>query len=663
MVAKDDVLRSLQIKEYYEKELPDIKWNHKQGLALCPWHDDHDPSLSVDSETGHFHCFGECGKKGSVFDFVMLKHGLSFADAKRLLAELAGVAEAQKKIIVAKYNYTDEAGALVFQVVRYEPKGFSQRRPDGKGGWIYDLKGVTTVPYNLPNISKAETIFVVEGEKDVESLKVIGIVATTSPMGAGNWNKSYNHYLAGKDVIILPDNDGAGRSHAEDIAKNLKGIAKSIKLVNLEGLPDKGDVTDFLKNHTKDDLLVVIEDAEVWTDKETTVSLWDSIPSGAILGKMDIQVEWVVQGLIPKGSITTLTGRAGVGKSTFLMGLLEAVNKGEPFLGLDIIQMPTLYVDFENPLSVDIDHIRKLGIVDTKFWHRALTPRPPKLDDKDYTQYLDLPPCLIVIDSLRAAQSQDQNFSKDMAITLDRCKELRDYGHTVILILHTLKSNEAMFSGSQTQEDQADHPLYMFPVKDTKDDKPTEVDSTEELNKKTFFLGTTYKSRYPTSSHLFLKRTGNGRFITVLDPKFEKIAQIWEICHEKEGMNQGAVVELVKKETGWGKGEISSLLNSDKAKGYWTIIPGKKNNEKIFNFSVSVPYKGTENQKTESDGFSDIYWENNRHTSEDADNSGFAGFSEGNRETEKQNCTNDPDFIPEIEEENIPDVEGKLWQS
>lgn len=653
---KEAILSALSIKGYYEKELPSIKWNGKEGTALCPFHEDKKPSLSVNPETGLFYCHG-CEATGNLFDFHMKKHNLSFKDAVKELADFAGISTAQKRKIVTTYNYTDETGKLLFQAVRYQPKDFNQRRPDGNGGWTWDLDGVEPVLYNLPEVIKAETVFIVEGEKDVEALRKLNIVATTNPMGAGKWKAEYNKYLTGKKIIIIPDNDDPGRKHAENVAESLIGIAKTIRIANLPDLPEKGDVTDFLKDHSKEELLAVVDCIDFRKGEEKK-SLWDSIPTGTDLQNMDIEVEWVVEGLIPKGSITTLTGRAGVGKSTFLMGLLEAVNKGEPFLGLQTIQMPTLYVDFENPLAVDIDHIRKMNLINTKFWHRALTPRPPKLDDQDWKQYLDLPPCLIVIDSLRAAQSQDQNFSKDMAITLDRCKELRDHGHTVILILHTLKSNEAMFSGSQTQEDQADHPLYMYPVTDTKDGKPTEVDRTEELNEKTFFLGTTYKSRYPTSSHLYLKRAGDGKFVTVRDPKIEKIVKIWEICHKKEGMNKGAIVELVKKETGWSKEQIRRLLSDDKAKDYWVITDGKKNNEKVFGFSVSVPYKGTENQKTKSNGFSASNGKKEGDSSPQAANTGFAGYSGCNIETEKPDDITDPDFIPETDD---PDTNG--WEA
>src|SRR5262249_1575088 len=96
----------------------------------------------------------------------------------------------------AYYDYTDEAGSVLFQVVRFEPKTFRQRRPDGHGGWVWNLDGVRLVPYRLPELIAAlannNPIFIVEGEKDVDRLWSLNIPATCNPQGAGKWRDDYS---------------------------------------------------------------------------------------------------------------------------------------------------------------------------------------------------------------------------------------------------------------------------------------------------------------------------------------------------------------------------------------------------------------------------------------------------------------------------------------
>jgi len=104
---------------------------------------------------------------------------------------------------VATYPYTDEQGELLFQVLRYEPKAFRQRKPDGAGGWAYKLDEVRRVVYRLPELLEPDAdrfIFIVEGEKDVDALKSEGLFATTTPQGAGNAHHAdltplYGHHL------------------------------------------------------------------------------------------------------------------------------------------------------------------------------------------------------------------------------------------------------------------------------------------------------------------------------------------------------------------------------------------------------------------------------------------------------------------------------------
>jgi putative DNA primase/helicase len=171
--------------------------------------------------------------------------------------------------IVATYNYRDERGDLLFQVCRFDPKDFRQRRPDGSGGWEWKVKGTRQVPYRLPELIAAppdSIIYVPEGEKDVNNLVKLELTATCNPGGAtsrradgrpatSKWRSEFNQFFCGRDVRVIADNDAAGRDHARAIERALAPVAKRVCILELPGLPPKGDVTDWLAaGGTRDEL-------------------------------------------------------------------------------------------------------------------------------------------------------------------------------------------------------------------------------------------------------------------------------------------------------------------------------------------------------------------------------------------------------------------------
>lgn len=220
--------------------------------ARCPAHDDRRASLSVTERDGRIllHCHAGCAFE-SVRDALGLRNGDLRTD------RVDGGPRAPRRI-VATYDYPDEDGRLLYQVVRYEPKDFRQCRPDGQGGRTWKLDGVRRVLYRLPELLAADparTVFIAEGEKAVDRLVQEGLVATCSPGGAGKWRAEYAETLRGRSVVVLPDNDAPGRSHAKVVSRTLSGVAASVTVLDLPGLPAKGDVYDWLSDgHTATEL-------------------------------------------------------------------------------------------------------------------------------------------------------------------------------------------------------------------------------------------------------------------------------------------------------------------------------------------------------------------------------------------------------------------------
>ncbi|MGB8297961.1 MAG: hypothetical protein WCG85_21265, partial [Polyangia bacterium] len=218
--------------------------------ACCPAHEDKRPSLSItEAANGNVlvKCHAGC-RTEDVLAKLDLPMAVLFADhGEPVATPLRTAPTTTEREIV--YDYRDESARPGFQVVRLPGKNFRQRRPDGKGGWIWNLEGVGRVLYRLPELMATgtdRTVYVVEGEKDVETLRGLGEVATTNPGGAGKWRPEYTPALRGRHVVVLPDNDDVGRKHGEDVARALAGVAASVKVVHLPGLAEKGDVSDWL---------------------------------------------------------------------------------------------------------------------------------------------------------------------------------------------------------------------------------------------------------------------------------------------------------------------------------------------------------------------------------------------------------------------------------
>jgi len=228
--------------------------------SLCPAHDDSKNSLNIsignDSLKLVLHC-----KAGCDFVDILRASGSQYSDV--LPPGANGCHKRNGKPqgkIVATYDYADEQEAILFQVVRTGPKGFPQRHPDGKGGWVWGVKGVRKVLYRLPDLLAADPsipVYIVEGEKDVDRLRrQCKIIATTSLGGPGKQMKSYAKFLKGRDVVIIPDIDRPGSNgrcpgwdHATQIANSLIGIAKRVCIVTLPNefeLIPKWDTSDWL---------------------------------------------------------------------------------------------------------------------------------------------------------------------------------------------------------------------------------------------------------------------------------------------------------------------------------------------------------------------------------------------------------------------------------
>lgn len=316
-------------------------------------------SMSIDLRKGTFFCH-ESNSGGGVIDLVRLNEPASLnGSISQVLQEKFGIAPQQEKALTPakylskQYDYYDSDGVLQYQVQRFEPKTFRQRRPDDKGGWLYNLQGVEALPYNLVGMiqNPDAPVFIVEGEKCAERLNLLGLVATTNHGGSKNWKPEINQYFKDRNVIVLPDNDTAGKAHADVVISQLYGTANAIKRVDLPG-DDKDDVVDWLfkggdvrqlHELVKATPPIAVEPEPA--DPEDRPDVFETY-SIDYLRNMP-PVEWLVDGLLTAHGFAVLYGAPGIGKSFLSIDIALSVAYGRAWHDKVTKQGAVLYLAAE----------------------------------------------------------------------------------------------------------------------------------------------------------------------------------------------------------------------------------------------------------------------------------------------------------------------------
>jgi putative DNA primase/helicase len=295
-----------------------VRRNGSGWQALCPAHADKNPSLSIDVRNDKIlvHCHAGCSQVAVLAALKIETHEL-FLDAS------------DTKRIVAEYPYADEKCKLLFQVVRYEPKGFRQRRPDGKGGWHWNLNGVRRVLYRLPEVLAEKSLLICEGEKDVETARTASFTATCNPGGAGKWRDEYSDTLRGKHVCIIVDADAPGRKHAQQVAQSLVGKVESLKVIELPEAKDLGEWVT--RGGTREALLELIRNAAEWKPTAETSNPQASAVLRCFSDIAAKPLRWLWPGRIPLGKLTLLIGDPGLGKSVLTVDVASRVTRSASF--------------------------------------------------------------------------------------------------------------------------------------------------------------------------------------------------------------------------------------------------------------------------------------------------------------------------------------------
>lgn len=338
-----------QIRRYFESRLPAFRANGRAQVSLrCPFHDDSDPSFSLNLDEGIWKCQAGCGS-GGVLAFEEKFSGCDREQAKAAVNELLGMSFGPEPETI--YVYRNAQGDPVFRKLRYPGKKFVSQRPTAAGGWENGLNGVSIKPlYNLPEVVCAAYVVVTEGEKDADRLTALNlsqfdpkgrpVAVTTNFDGAGHWRPEYNPYFSGKQITIFPDNDPIGQDHAVTVARGIYPFVAGVKIVSLD-LPEHGDVSDYLNaGHTAEELIAKISEAPAW-QPDAGLSRYRSVAE--IRTKGSGKAEWILP-YVERSSITSLSAKIKTGKSSLIMSGCKAVLDGGTFLGQPVTRGPVVLI-------------------------------------------------------------------------------------------------------------------------------------------------------------------------------------------------------------------------------------------------------------------------------------------------------------------------------
>lgn len=516
-------------------------------FVQCPCHDDSKNSLHItQNEKGiALYCHAGCQTKD-----IIKAVGLKMSD---LFAE--PLTPPPKAEIVAKYKYYDLTGQFVAEKYRYSDKHFNWKQPNN----VWKKPDIPLL-YNWQNAKKYDTVYFVEGEKDVDTLAALKLPAVSVPDGAKTnlkWLPEWTQFFSGRNVVIIPDNDDAGRALKDICVDNIFSAAKAIKVLDLKKIwstiPAKADVTDYLNNGGTSEKLIDLVKRTSSLQNKKDFSEYKHTNAKDLQKASLPAVKVLVMDILPEGT-SLLAAPSKIGKSWFVLDMGLSIAAGRSFLSHDTVKHNVLYLALEDSLNRLQSRMNKILAGDEApenfhFWINA-----PRLDNglidvlTDFVKVYDIK--LIIIDTLQkirgAAVKNEGAYDKDYR-EMGELKQFADSNNiSLFFVHHTRKMKDEddsfnMISGTNGIMGAADTAYTL--IKDKRDSENAVLHITGRDT--------------PQISDVVHFDSDVWKWVRVGD-----LAEIQKLKHKQ--MHNGdpvvrTIVELVRANGSW-KGQMSELL-------------------------------------------------------------------------------------------------------
>lgn len=335
---------------------------NRSGKARC-FHSpgDNNPSLQIYNDG--WKCF-RCGTSGDQVDLVSQYSGITSGEAVKWLEREFNIQQPPKKQDYGKLEreHIYPGGKCKKNIYRREDGSKYACWFHAEGNqWKKGRNGMEPGLYATETPLPAD-VYIVEGEKDVDTMKALGYAAASFPDGAkSKWRPEYGEALKGRRVTIIQDNDEPGKEFVQRIAGELHGLAQSVKVLDLSAewpdIPEHGDVSDMVAAFGDEGAAAMVVSMEraapEWIPEEKKQSVFGSFGFYTVPDLTEEErkpPEFIIEGMIPCG-MSFLSGAPKIRKSFMALQMEISVATGQPFLGHSTLQCDVAYFDLEGSKS------------------------------------------------------------------------------------------------------------------------------------------------------------------------------------------------------------------------------------------------------------------------------------------------------------------------